>query len=64
MLGALTPAEIPAYPVRFCNVPGYDGRCNDVVYCHPVVRAEQQTTVVFFGGDVQVSAIQIIANRR
>lgn len=54
MLGALTPAETPSYPIRFCGIPGYEGRKNDVVYCHPAVQTEKQTTVVFFGGDIQV----------
>jgi hypothetical protein len=44
----------PACPVRLCGVTGYDGRINDVVYCHPAARAEQDMAVVFFGGDVQV----------
>jgi len=44
----------PACPVRLCGVTGYDGRINDVVYCNPAVRAEQDMAVVFFGGDVQV----------
>ena len=50
MLGA----PPPACPVRLCGVTGYDGRINDVVYCNPAVRAEQDMAVVFFGGDVQV----------
>lgn len=54
MSGALAPVEKSALPVRFCGVPGYEGRQNDVVYCHPVSRAEKQSTVVFFGGDMQV----------
>lgn len=55
MLGALTPAGESALPIRFCGVQGYDGRQNDVIYCHPVVRTEKQSTVVFFGGDMQVN---------
>lgn len=55
MSGALTPAETsPSNPFRICNVSGYDGRKNDVVYCHPLIQNERQTTIVFFGGDVQV----------
>lgn len=54
MLGALTPVEESALPIRFCGVQGHDGRQNDVIYCHPVQRAEKQSTVVFFGGDMQV----------
>jgi hypothetical protein len=53
MLG--TPPQ--ACPVRLCGVTGYEGRINDVVYCHPAVRAEQDMAVVFFGGDVQVCCL-------
>jgi hypothetical protein len=42
-----------------CGVTGYDGRINDIVYCHPAVRAEQDMAVVFFGGDVQVCLILV-----
>ncbi|XP_017779089.1 PREDICTED: UPF0565 protein C2orf69 homolog isoform X2 [Nicrophorus vespilloides] len=49
MLGA----PLAASPLRLCAVPGYDGRCNDVVYCNPSHRAENQSTVIYFGGDMQ-----------
>lgn len=52
-LGRMLGTPPPACPVRLCGVTGYDGRINDVVYCHPAVRAEQDMAVVFFGGDVQ-----------
>ncbi|XP_033611441.1 UPF0565 protein C2orf69 homolog isoform X3 [Cryptotermes secundus] len=52
-LGRMLGTPPPACPVRLCGVTGYDGRINDVVYCHPSVRAEQDMAVVFFGGDVQ-----------
>lgn len=44
----------PSCPLRLCGIIGYDGRINDTVYCYPTVRSDQQTAVVFFGGDVQV----------
>lgn len=37
--------------VPLLNVPGYEGRKNDVVFC----GSEAQQHVVFFPGDVQVS---------
>lgn len=40
-------------PIRLCGVTGYDGRVNDIIYCHPLVKAENNTAVVYFGGDVQ-----------
>lgn len=40
-------------PIRLCSVSGHDGRINDVVFSPPVVRTSDQSTVVFFGGDVQ-----------
>lgn len=43
----------PSCPLRLCGITGYDGRINDTVYCYPTVRSDQQTAVVFFGGDVQ-----------
>lgn len=49
MLGATT----PAFPIRLCGIVGYEGRINDVVYCHPIIRTENPSTVVFFGGDMQ-----------
>lgn len=54
MLGGLAPTEQSAYPIRFSSVLGHDERRNDVIYCHPAVRSEKQSTVVFFGGDMQV----------
>lgn len=53
-LSMLTAAEESALPLRFCGVAGFEDRNNDVIYCHPVVRTEKQSTVVFFGGDMQV----------
>lgn len=39
-------------PLRLCGVVGYEGRCNDIVYCRPTME-NVSSTVVFFGGDVQ-----------
>lgn len=49
-MGASSP--VPTY--RFCGVTGYDGRTNDLVYCYPSNQAKEQSTVVYFGGDMQV----------
>ncbi|XP_063227881.1 mitochondrial protein C2orf69 homolog isoform X2 [Bacillus rossius redtenbacheri] len=43
----------PACPIRICGVTGYDGRTNDIVYCCPTIRAEKDTALIFFGGDIQ-----------
>ncbi|KAF5301598.1 hypothetical protein FQR65_LT08903 [Abscondita terminalis] len=50
MLGELTPA---VFPIRLCGITGYDKRVNDIVYCPPNVQKHVNSTVVFFGGDVQ-----------
>ncbi|XP_066992811.1 mitochondrial protein C2orf69 homolog isoform X2 [Anabrus simplex] len=52
-LGRMLGTPPPSCAIRLCGVNGYDGRINDVVYCHPLERAENDTAVVFFGGDVQ-----------
>lgn len=41
-------------PIRLPAVPGYEGRINDVIYFPPQMRSEQETAVIYFGGDVQV----------
>lgn len=47
-------------PIRLRSVSGFQNRLNDVVYCPPLVRHDDEaTTVVYFGGDVQVSGCQI-----
>ena len=37
--------------VRIKNVSGYDGKCNDIVFC----GEDAMQHVVFFPGDVQVN---------
>ncbi|KAK7789408.1 hypothetical protein R5R35_010268 [Gryllus longicercus] len=49
MLG--NPAAICS--IRLCSISGFDRRINDVVYCFPLIRSDEVSTVVFFGGDVQ-----------
>ncbi|XP_017765188.1 PREDICTED: UPF0565 protein C2orf69 homolog [Eufriesea mexicana] len=34
------------------NVPGITGRCNDVIYSHPILQSNQDI-LLYFGGDVQ-----------
>lgn len=55
MLGA----SAPGFPIRLCGILGFDGRINDVVYCHPLVQSEKKSTVVYFGGDMQVTQKKI-----
>ncbi|XP_034251075.1 UPF0565 protein C2orf69 homolog isoform X2 [Thrips palmi] len=43
----------PCGPVRLPAVPGYEGRVNDIIYYPPQIRSEQDTAVIYFGGDVQ-----------
>lgn len=52
--------EHELFPIRFCGVTGYNNRANDVVY-HPTssISSDNRSTVVFFGGDVQVRHIPI-----
>lgn len=51
-----TPSSV-AGPFRLCAVTGFQNRTNDIVYCPPLIRGndEESTAVVYFGGDVQVS---------
>lgn len=35
------------------NVPGITGRCNDIIYSHPVLQSNQDI-LLYFGGDIQV----------
>lgn len=49
-MGASSPVET----YRFCGTIGYEGRTNDLVYCYPSTRTKERTTVVYFGGDMQV----------
>lgn len=43
-------------PIRLRAVNGYQHRVNDIVYCPPLVKVEDEepSAVVYFGGDVQV----------
>lgn len=50
MLGT---ASLPC-PLRVAQVKGFEGRTNDIIYCHPLDKAPHSSAVVFFGGDVQV----------
>lgn len=43
----------PCGPIRLPAVPGYEGRVNDVIYSPPQIRSDQDSAVVYFGGDVQ-----------
>ncbi|CAD7083822.1 unnamed protein product [Hermetia illucens] len=49
-----TPSSV-AGPFRLCAVTGFQNRTNDIVYCPPLIRGndEESTAVVYFGGDVQ-----------
>ncbi|XP_023299232.2 mitochondrial protein C2orf69 homolog isoform X2 [Lucilia cuprina] len=47
-----------AGPFRIFSVAGFQNRTNDIVYCPPIIRQQNQnvedsTAVVYFGGDVQ-----------
>lgn len=45
-----------AIPIRLRTVAGFQNRVNDVVYCPPLVKHDEEATaVVYFGGDVQVN---------
>lgn len=44
-------------PLRLLNVPGFEQRTNDIIYCCPQTRIDCTDIVVFFGGDVQVTLI-------
>lgn len=51
-----------AGPFRIFSVAGFQNRTNDIVYCPPIIRQQNQnvedsTAVVYFGGDVQVRII-------
>ncbi len=54
MLGSAAPSG----PIRLLAVPGYEGRVNDVIYHPPQTRSEEDTAVIYFGGDVQVNIRQ------
>ncbi|KAJ8960594.1 hypothetical protein NQ318_013884 [Aromia moschata] len=45
--------QVRPCPIRLCNVPGFEGRSNDVVYSAPIQKMDKPSVVVFFGGDVQ-----------
>lgn len=50
-------------PIRFSSVNGYDGRTNDILYSPPKLKPggnDEQTAVVYFGGDVQVMSVLLI----
>lgn len=40
--------------MRYLSVNGYENRTNDVIYCRPLVENEIKSTVIYFGGDIQV----------
>lgn len=59
MLGTTTTGRIGAQntvPIRLRAVSGFQNRLNDVVYCPPLIKHDDEppTAVVYFGGDVQV----------
>lgn len=56
----------PCGPIRLYAVKGYNGRSNDICYCPPLIKPKtsdeklttaSNSTVVYFGGDVQVKLI-------
>ncbi|KAK3924491.1 UPF0565 protein C2orf69-like protein [Frankliniella fusca] len=49
MLGSAAPNG----PIRLLAVPGYEGRVNDIIYHPPQTRSEEDSAVIYFGGDVQ-----------
>lgn len=54
-----------AGPFRIFSVAGFQNRTNDIVYCPPIVRQQNQnvdesTAVVYFGGDVQVGKVVLL----
>lgn len=46
-------------PIRLRAVSGFQNRLNDVVYCPPLIKPDDEppTSVVYFGGDVQVGTL-------
>lgn len=61
----------PRGPIRLYAVKGYNGRSNDICYCPPLIKQKtsddklgkiSNSTVVYFGGDVQVSVLSIRVN--
>jgi Uncharacterised protein family UPF0565 len=49
-------------PIRLNSIKGYANRNNNVIYCPPLIRTsgkDDATAVVYFGGDVQVSVLEI-----
>lgn len=54
--GGRTGAQNSTIPIRIRAVSGFQNRSNDVVYCPPLIKSEDEppTAVVYFGGDVQV----------
>lgn len=63
MLGETAASRFGAHsaiPIRLRTVTGFQNRVNDVVYCPPLVKHDEESTaVVYFGGDVQVSKIML-----
>uniref|UniRef100_A0A1B6E7C1 Uncharacterized protein n=1 Tax=Clastoptera arizonana TaxID=38151 RepID=A0A1B6E7C1_9HEMI len=46
-------AESLSCPLRVVQVKGFEGRANDVIYCHPLDKEPHSSAVIYFGGDVQ-----------
>lgn len=44
----------PTPPIRLCSILGYDDRVNDIIFCPPAIQSDEHSTVIYFGGDVQV----------
>ncbi|XP_037047794.1 UPF0565 protein C2orf69 homolog [Bradysia coprophila] len=52
-------------PIRLRAVSGFQNRLNDVVYCPPLIKQDDEppTSVVYFGGDVQDFSENMETNR-
>lgn len=52
------------YPIRFLQVPGFDDRKNDVIYCRPLhVQQCVNNLAIFFPGDVQDFTENMLSHR-
>lgn len=57
-------AQQTTIPIRLRTVTGFQNRVNDVVYCPPLVKHEDESSaVVYFGGDVQDFTENMETNR-
>lgn len=45
--------------IRLLQINGYANRINDIIYCKPVTVEQNDSVVVFFGGDVQVRMFSV-----